>query len=119
MANGRRDFLRDIIIATGVVGISGGLLKTVLDDSKNYPEDFQGFDENQADGWKVADCYIPTQGDVIYLEPYSQISKRTVSKDEVKYDGIFKYKIRKRFFGTSERDLWDIRDGYVVLKRNK
>lgn len=115
----RRKFLKTLGIG-GAAVVAGGLLYKTIDEAVDSPEDFEGFDEKRMDGWRMAECQIPTQGDVIYVEPHSksQLHKMTKTKDEVSYSGWFKYKIKKTYAGTPEKDLWDIRPGYVVLKRN-
>ena len=116
----RRKFLKTLGIGGGAAVIGIGLTYTTIEEAVDSPEDFEGFDEKQADGWRVAYCQIPTQGDVIYVEPHSksQLHQIMKSKDEVSYSGWFHYKIKRRFIDTPEKDLEAIRPGYVVLKRN-
>jgi hypothetical protein len=116
----RRSILKALVIGGGAALIGSALIKTSIDEIVDSPEDFEGFDEKQADGWKVAQSDIPTQGDVIYVAPHSksQLHKTIKSKDEVTYSGWLQYKIKKTYSGTPEKDLWDVRPGYVVLKRN-
>jgi len=115
----RRKFLKTLGIG-GAAIIGGGLAYTVIDEAVDSPEDFEGFDEKKEDGWRVAGCNIMTQGDVTYVTPdsKSRLTKIIRSENEVSYSGCLRYKIKRIFADTPENDLWDVRPGYVVLKRD-
>jgi hypothetical protein len=113
----RRKFLKALGIG-GAVVIGGGLAYTVIDEAVDSPEDFEGFDEKKEDGWRVAICNIMTQGDVIYVTPdsKSRLTKIIRSKNEVSYSGDLRYRIKRIFADTPEKDLEAVRPGYVILK---
>lgn len=107
-----------------------------VDERRNDPETYEGFDKELLAGYTPVGCELPTKGDVIRVErlPDKQYQTVTLDDETIKVSGMFEYEIRpQKEYGThtpEDTDMnghspardgaeyWrDVREGAVILQR--